>query len=132
LAELKGFLEGVPKSSSSSSPSSGMCVVLVCVAERPYSSTALPFPPLPNPLPLVESLEPGVLEAAVLREEPGVEGIEVPERVKELAWDFILERRWVIAFGVTSGGEGGLIRVLVVGGLFGGYGRMESRGRDGV
>jgi hypothetical protein len=67
-------------------------------------------PELPKPLPLVESLEPGVLEAVVLREEAGVEGPEVeevPGREKELAWDFILERRWVIALGVTSGGEEG-------------------------
>jgi hypothetical protein len=56
---------------------------------------------------LVESLEPGVLEAAVLREEAGVLGIEEPEREKELAWDLIFERRWVMALGVTSVGEEG-------------------------
>jgi hypothetical protein len=56
---------------------------------------------------LVEGLEVGVL--AFLREEEGVLGPEIEEVEQEMgpAWDFIFERRWVMALGVTSVGEEG-------------------------
>jgi hypothetical protein len=80
------------------------------------------------PLPLVESLEPGVLEAAVLREEEGVEGMEEPERENELAWDLILERRWVMALGVTSvwGGRVSCVWMVIVCVL-----DEEAKGKEG-